>query len=109
MNRKISQLEEQRKKVITAQMCQSSMAEALEEPEPVAKGGKNKKKRGKNVNNTQNIDAEKMASEFNDKVKKEIEDIKSDWESDKKAMADEKEKLQAECKDIQEKIKNKQA
>ena len=93
MNRKINQLQEQRKKVINSQMNSSSLADALDEtPEP-AKGGKNKKKRGKNVNNAQNVDHEKYAAEFNDKVKADIEKIKSDWESDKKAMADEKEKL----------------
>lgn len=73
-------------------MNSSSLADALDEtPEP-AKGGKNKKKRGKNVN-TQNVDHEKYAAEFNDTVKADIEKIKTDWEADKKAMADEKEKL----------------
>lgn len=88
-------------------MNQSSMSEALDEtPEP-AKGGKNKKKRGKNVNNQQNVDHEKLATEFNENIKAEIEGYKTGWEADKKALADEKAKLQKECIEIQEKIKNK--
>ena len=39
------------------------------------------------------MDHEKYAAEFNDTVKADIEKIKTDWEADKKAMADEKEKL----------------
>jgi len=40
------------------------------------------------------VDHEKLASEFNDKIKAEIEGYKSSWEADKKAIAEEKAKLQ---------------
>jgi hypothetical protein len=53
------------------------------------------------------VDHEKLATEFNENIKAEIEGYKTGWEADKKALADEKAKLQKECIEIQEKIKNK--
>jgi hypothetical protein len=63
-------------------MNQSSLAEALDDAPPASAGGK-KKKRGKNVNNASNIDAEKIAADFNTTFKAELEKVKTDWDAEK--------------------------
>jgi hypothetical protein len=106
MNRKVDQLQEQRMKVIKAQINQTSLSDALDDaPATGGGGGKNKKKRGKKVDPNANADPEKMAKEYDVKMQLEIAKQKADWETEKKALALEKEKLQAECKEIQDKIK----
>lgn len=94
MDRKITQLQDQRKKMINA-MNRAEASPQDDQP----KGGKNKKKRGKQVNNS-DVDPEKLAADFNKNITEEIEKLKKDWEAEKKALAEEKEKLQAECKEI---------
>jgi septal ring factor EnvC (AmiA/AmiB activator) len=72
MNRKVDQLQEQRMKVIKAQVNKTSLSDALDD-EPAKGGGKNKKKRGKNVNVNANADPELMAKEYDAKMKAEME------------------------------------
>ena len=81
----------------------------LEDSAPTG-GKKNKKKRGKQVQNQNSLgeqDPDKLAEEFNNEVNKEIEKLKDDWAKQKEELKAKKADIELKCKETQDQIKSK--
>lgn len=116
MNRTIQQLEETKRLTLLAnsphaQQVLNDLAQEQQQNQPQGKAkGKNKKKKAGQQNNITKEKEDELVKQLeqeNKNMEDDIEQMKADWETQKKELMQTKDLLSQKCQMIQEQIKSK--